>query len=149
MASWCARTIFSERSRWNGKIHISAIFRAPRVQGLLGNLSAEVTSASDQCSAGQYGLHSTKPLLPHRPIWCLLRLVHSWWCTNKPALQLQTLTLFTTWASSRCQSLVLSLPHKGVRTSVLSEHKKDIQKVTFKAPYSTLHLFGCQCTGYT
>lgn len=137
MASWCGRTIFSERSRWNGKIHISAIFRAPHEQGLLGNLSAEVTSASDHCSAGQYGLHSTPPslfcLIDPSDVFLDLYILDDVQ-TNLLQTQLQyDFTLFTTWTSSCCEWLVLSLPHEGVSTSVLSEDKKNIQKVTFKA----------------
>lgn len=46
MASRRTCAIFSERSAWNGKSRISSIFRTPQEQGLLGNLSARVTSAS-------------------------------------------------------------------------------------------------------
>lgn len=46
MAYWRTCTIFSGRSAWNGKIRINSIFRTPQEQGLLGNLSARVTSAS-------------------------------------------------------------------------------------------------------
>lgn len=68
-------TIFTERSRWNGNIHICAIFKTPREQELLGNLPAGVTSASDHCSAGRYGFHSTTPppslsaVSTHRVAW--------------------------------------------------------------------------------
>lgn len=54
-------TLFSKRSRWNGEIHICAIFRPHQEQVLLGNLLAGVTSASDHCSMGRYNFHSTTP----------------------------------------------------------------------------------------
>lgn len=73
-------TIFTERSRWNGNIHICAIFKTPREQELLGNLPAGVTSASDHCSAGRYGFHSTTP--PPSLSAVSTHLV-AWGCTKK------------------------------------------------------------------
>lgn len=80
--------IFSERSRWNGKIHICAVFRTPQERALLGNLSTGVTSASDHCLRVDTHFHSTTPtpnLLQYRPIWCLLRLVAQRMYRKNPA----------------------------------------------------------------